>query len=127
MQVFIFITCACCGVLSGIAYDILYIARCAVCGVHKEGYTVKDRVFIIACDIVYCLVFSVMFVFTSVMFDFYGLRLFMLAGCLLGAFLYLKSFHVFVAFFANKVYNKITFKRLKKEKKKWRKKSATAS
>lgn len=90
---------------------------------HKEAYTVKDRIFIIACDVVYCLIFAVMFVFTSVMFDFYELRLFMLAGCLLGAFLYLKSFHVFVAFSAKKVYNKVTFKRLKKVKRNGRRKA----
>ena len=33
------------GVLSGIVYDVLYVARCAVCGIHKQAYTVKDRVF----------------------------------------------------------------------------------
>ncbi|MDE6001528.1 MAG: hypothetical protein K2G96_04320, partial [Clostridia bacterium] len=67
MQIFIFITCACCGVISGIVYDILYIARCAVCGVEKQAYTAKDRIFIVACDILYCLIFAVMFGFTSVM------------------------------------------------------------
>ncbi len=126
MQIFIFITCACCGIISGIVYDVLYVARCAVCGVHKEAYTVKDRIFTVACDIVYCLIFAVMFIFTSVMFDFYELRLFMLAGCILGAFLYLKSFHIFVAFSVKKVYNKITLKKIKKGKLKWQKKNATA-
>lgn len=123
MQIFIFITCACCGIISGIVYDILYVARCAVCGVEKRAYTVKDRIFTIACDILYCLIFAAMFIFTSVMFDFYELRLFMLAGCLLGAFLYLKSFHVFVAFSVKKVYNKITFKRKDKVKKNGRRKT----
>lgn len=108
MQIFIFITCACCGVVSGIVYDILYVARCAVCGIHKQVYTVKDKIFTAACDILYCLVFAAAFVFISVMFDFNGLRLYMLLGCVLGAALYLKSFHVFVAFFVKKVYNKIT-------------------
>ncbi len=112
MQIFIFITCACCGVLSGIVYDILYIARCAVCGVESRAYTVKDKIFTIVCDIVYTLVFAAMFIFTSVMFDFYELRLFMLLGCVLGAILYLKSFHVFVAFLVGKVYNKATIKKL---------------
>ncbi|MDE7265787.1 MAG: hypothetical protein K2N52_05890, partial [Clostridia bacterium] len=98
MQIFIFITCVCCGVVSGIVYDVLYIARCAVCGVEKRAYTVKDKIFVIASDIIYTLVFAAMFIFTSVMFDFYELRLFMLLGCVLGAILYLKSFHVFVAF-----------------------------
>ena len=110
MQIFIFITCACCGVISGIVYDILYIARCAVCGVNKKAYTVKDRVFLIACDILYCLVFAAAFVFISVMFDFDSLRLYMLLGCALGAVLYLKSFHVFIAFSVKKIYNRITIK-----------------
>lgn len=111
MQIFVFLTCAGCGALSGIVYDILYIARCAVCGVRKEAYTAKDRIFTIACDLLYCAVFAAAFIFTSVMFDFYELRLFMLFGCVLGAFLYLKSFHVIVAFSVKKVYNKITLKK----------------
>ncbi|MDE5942580.1 MAG: spore cortex biosynthesis protein YabQ [Clostridia bacterium] len=116
MQIFIFITCVCCGVVSGIVYDVLYIARCAVCGVEKRAYTVKDKIFVIASDIIYTLVFAAMFIFTSVMFDFYELRLFMLLGCVLGAILYLKSFHVFVAFLAGKVYNKVTLKKLSRSK-----------
>lgn len=104
-------TCMLCGIVSGIAYDLLYIARCAVCGVHFRAYTVKDRIFTVACDILYCLIFAAGFIFTSVMFDFYELRLFMLVGCLLGALLYLKSFHVIVAFSVKKVYNRITEKK----------------
>ena len=72
MGIFIFITCTCCGVLSGIVYDVLYVARCAVCGIHKQAYTVKDRVFTAACDILYCLIFAAAFVFMSVMFNFDG-------------------------------------------------------
>lgn len=110
MSIFIFITCACCGIVSGVVYDILYIARCAVCGINKQVYTVKDKIFTVACDILYCLVFAAAFVFLSVMFDFNGLRLYMLLGGLLGIVLYLKSFHIIVAFCVKKVYNKITDK-----------------
>ncbi len=119
MQIFIFIICACSGVMSGIVYDVLYIARCAVCGVEKQAYTVKDKVFCAACDILYFIVFAAAFVFISVMFEFRELRLFMLIGCALGALLYLKSFHVIVAFFVKKVYNKVAIKRryLKDKKK----------
>ena len=116
MQIFIFIICTFCGVVSGIFYDVLYIARSAVCGVRKEAFTVKDKIFTIACDVVYSLVFTAMFIFTSVMFNFYELRLYMLLGSLLGAFLYLKSFHVIVAFFVAKVYNKITLRKLNSPK-----------
>lgn len=111
MQIFIFITCACCGALSGVVYDLLYIARCAVCGVNRQVYTAKDRIFTVACDILYFAVFTAAFIFTSVMFDFYELRFFMLAGSLIGAILYLKSFHVIVAFSVKKVYNRITLKK----------------
>lgn len=104
-------TCAFCGVLSGAAYDILYIARCAVCGLNVPAYTVKDKVFTIICDLLYCIIFAAMFVFVSVTFNFYELRFFMLAGCVIGAILYLKSFHLIVAFFVKKVYNNIKSKR----------------
>lgn len=110
MSVFIFLTCACCGVVSGLVYDILYIARCTVCGVESRAYTTKDKVFLIVCDILYCLIFAAAFVFVSVMFDFGGLRLYMFLGCALGFVLYLKSIHVFVAFFVKKVYNSIVLK-----------------
>ena len=107
MQVFIFIICVSCGVISGVVYDVLYIARCAVCGINKRAYTPNDKVFLIACDLLYSLVFAAMFIFISVMFDFDRLRLYMILGCLLGALLYLKSFHVIVAFSVKKVYNGI--------------------
>lgn len=107
MDIFYFITCTCLGIISGVFYDILYIARSVVCGVRKETYSVKDRIFTVVCDVVYCLFFAASFVFVSVMFDFSNLRMFMILGCVLGAILYLKSFHLFVAFFVNKVYNKL--------------------
>ncbi len=111
MQIFIFITCCVCGILSGIVYDVLYIARCCVCGIHKQAYTVKDKIFTAVCDVVYCLIFAAAFVFVSVMFEFEGLRLYMFLGCVLGALLYLKSFHIIVAFSVKKVYNRVTIKK----------------
>ena len=111
MQIFIFIKCCVCGILSGIVYDDLYIARCCVCGIHKQAYTVKDKIFTAVCDIVYCLIFAAAFVFGSVMFEFEGLRLYMFLGCVLGALLYLKSFHIIVAFSVKKVYNRVTTKK----------------
>ena len=108
LQFFIFMTCMLCGIVSGVVYDVLYVVRVVLCGADKSAYTVKDKIFIAAADILYCLVFAAGFIFTSVMFDFEGLRLYMLIGCLLGALIYLKSFHLIVAFFLKKVYNKIT-------------------
>lgn len=107
MQIFIFLTCTLCGVLSGVIYDVLYIARTFVCGIDKKKYTVKDKIFTIICDILYFAVFAAMFVFISVCFEFYQIRLYMLAGSAIGAIIYLKSFHLIIAFLIKKVYNKI--------------------
>lgn len=100
--------CLLLGVISGVFYDVLYVARCLVCGPDVYEYTVKDKIFLIACDLLYCLAFAAGFIFVSVMFSFYGFRLYMFIGCVLGALVYLKSLHIIVAFFVGKVYNKIT-------------------
>lgn len=114
MQFYIFLICLFCGVISGVVYDVLYVARSLLCGVNCEVYTVKDKIFTIICDILYCLVFAAGFIFVSVMFDFENLRFYMLLGCALGAFIYLKSFHIIVAFFVNKAYNIFITKRSSK-------------
>jgi len=99
--------CMLCGVLSGIVYEVLYIARVFVCGLDKKKYTVKDRIFTFLCDILYFAVFAATFVFTSVTFEFYSLRLYMLIGCALGALIYLKSLHFIIAICIKKVYNNL--------------------
>lgn len=114
MQVYIFIICLFCGVVSGVVYDILYIARCSLCGIDKSAYTVKDKIFLIICDLLYCLVFAAGFIFVSVIFGFENLRAYMLIGCMIGAIIYLKSFHIIVAFFVRKVYNIIIAKKEQK-------------
>ena len=111
MQFYIFMVCAFTGILSGVAYDFLYVIRCALCGVNKSAYTVKDKIFLFICDFLYCLVFAAGFVFISVLFDFGNFRLFMLIGGALGALIYLKSFHIIVAFFVRKVYNIVISKK----------------
>ncbi len=124
MQIFIFIVCLFCGIVSGVVYDVLYVARVILCGAEKSVYTVKDKIFIVAADILYCLVFAVGFIFTSVMFDFYAIRVYMLIGCALGALIYLKSFHVIIAFLIKKAYNKCKgAKKSTKEKKVERRKA----
>lgn len=107
MQIFIFLTCALCGVCSGVVYDVLYVARTFVCGVDKAKFTIKDKIFTCLCDLIYFAVFAGMFVFTSVTFEFYSIRLYMLIGCALGALIYLKSIHLIIAFLIKKVYNNI--------------------
>ena len=114
MQGFIFLTCVLCGIVCGAVYDILYIVRCAVCGVHTRAYTLKDKIFTACCDLIFFAVFAAAYIFTSVMFDFGGLRLYMIAGCAIGTILYLKSFHIIVAFSVKKVYNVFTNRKGKK-------------
>jgi hypothetical protein len=97
-------------------YDVFYIARQIVCGVDKRAYTVKDKIFIAVCDVLYFVIFAAMFIFTSVLFDFYELRLYMLVGAALGAILYLKSLHIFLAYFVKRVYNKCKVKSVKRNK-----------
>lgn len=125
MQVFIFLTCVLCGVCSGVVYDVLYLARTFVCGPNKAKFTLKDKIFTCICDLIYFAVFAVMFVFISVTFEFYSIRLYMLAGCALGAIIYLKSLHIIIAFLIRKVYNSIDKVGKRKEKSTWAKKNAT--
>ena len=108
MQVFIFLTCVLCGIASGVIYDVLYVARVFVCGTDKAKYTVKDKIFTCLCDLIYFIAFAAGFIFLSVLFEFYQIRIYMLVGCALGAVIYLKSLHLFIAFIIKKVYNKFT-------------------
>lgn len=105
MQVFVLLTCTLCGVVCGVVYDFFYLIRCAVCGIDKRAYTVKDIIFTAACDLLFFSVFAAAYIFTSVMFGFGGIRWYMIAGCAAGLILYLKSLHVIVAFSVKKVYN----------------------
>lgn len=105
MQAFILLTCILCGAASGILYDVLYVARVIVCGVDKQNYTVKDRVFTFFCDLIYFAVFTLTFVYMCVCFDFYTFRLYMFIGLAFGTLIYLKSLHLFIAFLIKKVYN----------------------
>ncbi|MGN0806884.1 MAG: spore cortex biosynthesis protein YabQ [Candidatus Coproplasma sp.] len=108
MQAFILLTCILCGAASGVLYDVLYIARTIVCGVDKQKYTLKDKIFTLICDLIYFAVFAAAFIYLCVCFDFYQLRAYMLVGLALGVLIYLKSFHLCIAFLIKTVYNKIT-------------------
>lgn len=125
MQIFIFLTCILCGVASGLVYDVLYIARTFVCGLNKSKFTIKDKIFTLLCDLLYFAVFAAAFVFVSITFEFYDIRLYMLIGCALGALIYLKSLHLIIAFFVERVYNKLVKVHSAQRRKRWAKKSAT--
>lgn len=108
MQIFIFLVCALCGAASGIIYDILYVTRVIVCGAESDAYTLKDKIFTAACDILYFAVLAAMFLFCSYLFDFYELRLYMLAATAVGALIYLKSLHIILAICVKKAYNRFS-------------------
>ena len=116
-QFYIFLVCAVYGVFSGVIYDVIY---CAV-------LPFKKRWVKIAGDLLFSAVFIVLYIFLSLLFSFPAFRLYMFLGCAVGFYLYLKSFHKIVAFFALKVYNRIQTKisNTKKDKKVWHERTAT--
>lgn len=113
-QTAIFFVCAATGIISGVAYDLLYAARTFLCGVAPSGARAKIIVF--SCDALYFVCLAAMFLACAYLFDFYEIRAYMLAACALGVALYLKSMHLTVAFLINKVYNKC--RKIKKSKEK---------
>jgi len=104
-QFYVFLVCVACGCASGVIYDVLF---CAL-------YCFQNKWVKIARDFCFFLLFSAVFIYVSAVFGLPDFRLFMFLGCILGLFLYLKSIHKTVAFFAGKIYNGI--KRLRKDKK----------
>lgn len=106
MQIKIFLICLACGVLSGAVYDFLYIIRRAVSGAPSQKSKKREFICTAVCDLLYVLALSAIFVAASVYFCFPYVRLYMFAAVLVGALLYIKSFHIMVAFLINKLYNR---------------------
>lgn len=106
MQIKIFLICLACGVLSGAVYDFLYIIRRAVSGAPSQKLKKREFICTAVCDLMYVLALSAIFVAASVYFCFPDVRLYMFAAVLVGALLYIKSFHIMVAFLINKLYNR---------------------
>lgn len=107
MQIFIFLMFALCGVANGVVYDLFYLVRGVVCGVNKQKYTLKDKVFTFVCDVIYCIVFAISVIFLSICLDLYEFRLYFIIACAFGLYIYLKSLHLCIAFLFKKVYNTI--------------------
>lgn len=106
MQLKIFLICLACGVISGVVYDVLYIVRRTFRG--EKVRSVRYAAVTAVCDVLYAAALTLTFVFCSVCFSFPDVRLYMIAACVLGAALYIKSFHIMVAFLINKLYNRTT-------------------
>lgn len=96
-QLKIFLVCLVLGVLGGVFYDVFYIPRSLF----------RRQWFRIVCDVFFCLCFGLFYSFMSVLLALPSLRAYHVLGCAIGLFLYLKSFHKIVAFFTEKLYNKL--------------------
>ncbi|MDE5897388.1 MAG: spore cortex biosynthesis protein YabQ [Clostridia bacterium] len=76
-------------------YDFLYCVR----------YPFTQKWVRILTDVVFWIFFAALYLFVTLLTGLPDLRFFTFIGCVLGLFLYLKSFHKIVAFLAKKVYN----------------------
>lgn len=114
MQFYIFLTCLFVGIIGGIIYDVIYVIKVVMfglpCAEKKRGDNGKKRekaergagMFF---DVLFFLLFSALSIFIGTLFSFPDFRSYMFMGNLLGLLLYLKSFHIIVAFFIKRVYN----------------------
>ncbi len=96
-QIYVFFSCVLCGAAGGIIYDIIYIVK---------GF-VRVKSGKIALDILFFLLFALVYVFLSVLFSLPDFRVYMFIACLLGLILYLKSLHRILDFFIKRLYNVI--------------------
>ena len=69
-----------CGVLSGVAYDVLYIVRRVIAGRWPRA----DKPLTYVSDGIYALVLAAMFIGSSAVFRFPDMRVYMVLACLLG-------------------------------------------
>ena len=95
----------CCGIISGVFYDFLYVVRSLI--FLRAGRLSAAKTIVAAvCDLLTFAVLSGLYVFASVLFDFPNARFYMFLACFCGIFLYIKSFHILVAFLINRLYNR---------------------
>ena len=107
MQFFIFLICLCCGIISGVFYDVLYVARSLIF-LRASRRPAAKTVAAAVCDMLTFAFLAALYVFASVLFDFPNARFYMFLACFCGILLYIKSFHIIVAFLINKLYNRCT-------------------
>lgn len=107
MQLFIFLICLCCGIIAGVFYDVLYIARSLIF-LRVCRRTPANTVAAAVCDLLTFAALAALYVLASVLFGFPNARFYMFFACFCGILLYIKSFHLLVAFLINKLYNRYT-------------------
>ncbi|MGN1078033.1 MAG: spore cortex biosynthesis protein YabQ, partial [Candidatus Gallimonas sp.] len=82
-QIYVFLSCVLCGVAGGFLYDFFFSLRLPFRTIWAK----------IVADLCFFVSFAGLYLFLSLLFSFPPLRIYMLAGCLFGLVLYLKSIH----------------------------------
>lgn len=111
MQFTTFLICVVCGFIGGIIYEPIYIIRTAICGAERVVYNKKDTIITAIFDVLFFVLFGVLFSYFAVAFNFYEARLYTFLGCALGFYVYIKTLHYTLAFLVRKVYNKVKNKK----------------
>lgn len=100
------------GAVSGVVYDLLYVVRAAAERAAGRRLPLRrtrfPHIVTAVCDILYAAFLAAFFVCVSVYFSFPDARAYMFVAIFTGILLYIKSFHIMVAFFVNKLYNRCT-------------------
>ena len=99
-QFYIFLACVTFGAFSGLFFSLFSVLKAFI----------KSKVFEIIIDIFLMFSLSIAFSIFSYKNHLPNIRIYMLAGVLIGLSMYLKSFHRILANFAKKFYNIITHK-----------------
>lgn len=108
-QFITFCRCAFAGLAAGLACGIIFTP----CRFFKWG---RGRASAAVCDFFTFALLFLLFCAFSVLFDFGGLRGYMLFGCLSGVIIYRKSFKILLDFCADMVYNNIRDRILKRKR-----------
>ena len=100
------------GAVSGVVYDLLYVVRAAAERAAGRRLLLRrtrfPHIVTAVCDILYAAFLAAFFVCVSVYFSFPDARAYMFVAIFTGILLYIKSFHIMVAFLVNKLYNRCT-------------------
>lgn len=111
-RVFVFLVSVACGVIGGALYEPFRLFN----------KRLRRQWVRYALDVLFCVLFAILYLCISVRLAFPDLRAYSLLSCLLGFGLYAKSLHKTVAFLEKKIYNKL--KQLQKEKRTCQKEAA---
>lgn len=96
LQIYAAAVCALTGAAGGVLYECVSVFR----------FFVKNKIAGAAADVVFFILFALVFVWARTFFCIPAFRIYMLAFAAFGFLLYRKSLHRILAFFARRLYNK---------------------